>query len=302
MTVSAPSRPAAPRPGAARAASSRRAARRQPRQGRPVGLVLALAWLGGLALVALLAPWLPFQDPNVADYDAIAALPSANHLLGTDGIGRDQLARAVYGARASLTVAVAAVGLGLTIGMTLGLLAGYFKGKVDAAISALTDIVLAFPTLVFLMVLVSIRGPGMSTLVVGLGIVMVPTFTRLARANTLAWSQREFVKAAQMAGARPFRVLFRDVAPNVMPAVLSYAVVVVSVAIVSEGSLSFLGFGLQAPTPSWGGMIAEGRGRLATDPFVIFLPALFLLLTVASFNHLGDQLRARSPRRMEIQL
>jgi peptide/nickel transport system permease protein len=268
----------------------------------PWGMLLAAGWIGSLALLAIFAPLLPLQDPNVADYDAIAALPSSDHWLGTDGIGRDHLSRAVYGARASLTVAIAAVGLGLSVGLFLGLVAGYFRGWVDAAVSALTDVVLAFPTLVFLMVLVSVRGPGISTLVVGLGVVMVPTFTRLARANTLAWSQREFVRAAEMAGARPFRVLLRDIAPNVMPAVLSYAVVVVSVAIVSEGSLSFLGFGLQSPTPSWGGMIAEGRSRLATDPFVIALPALFLFFTVASFNHLGDRLRGRGPQRMEIQL
>lgn len=270
--------------------------------GRRIGLVVAVAWIVGLTVLAYAAPLLPIQSPIVPDTDAIAAGPSAAHWLGTDTYGRDVLSRLIYGARSSLTVGFAAVVLGMTIGLMFGLIAGYFKGWADSVISAITDLVLAFPSIVLLMVLVAVRGPGLTTLVFGLGLTMIPTFTRLARANAMAWSRRDFVRAAEMAGARPFRVLMRDIAPNVLPSVLSYAVVVISVVIVGEGALSFLGFGIPAPTPSWGSMIAQSRSRLTTDPMMVAIPAITLFITVAAFNLIGDHLRSRGPKRTEVVL
>lgn len=262
--------------------------------GIPLLVKVAATWSVLICLLALLTPWLPIDNPNVPDYDYIAGGPSAAHWLGTDELGRDIFSRIIFGARASLTVGFVAALLGLTVGMTLGLLAGFFRGWVDAVISTVVDVVLSFPALIFIMVLVSVRGPSPQILILGLGGVMVPTFTRLARANTMAWSQREFVTAATALGSRRLRTLFREIFPNVLPSLLAYAFVVVAVVMVAEGSTSFLGFGLQPPTPSWGSMIATGRQLLAYAPHVVAFPAATLLLTVWSFNLVGDYLRGRT--------
>ncbi|MFD0661783.1 ABC transporter permease [Thermocatellispora tengchongensis] len=263
---------------------------------------LSAAWIGLVALSALLAPLLPLPDPTVPDYEHIASGPVTGHLLGTDQLGRDMLARLIHGARASLQVGLVAVLLGLSAGMLLGLLAGYLRGWVDAVISAVVDLVLAFPALVFIMVLVAVRGATATVLIIGLGSVFVPTFTRLARANTLMWSKREFVLASRVLGSGRLRTLAREVFPNVLPSVLAYAFVVVAVVMVAEGSLSFLGFGLQPPTPSWGSMIAGGRQLLSSSPHIVALPALVLLLTVLSFNVIGDRLRNKTSGRSEVSL
>lgn len=275
---------------------------RLPMRRRPWGIWLSAVWITLVALSALLAPLLPLQDPTVPDYDHIASGPVAGHLLGTDQLGRDMLARLVYGARASLQVGLVAVLLGLSVGMVLGLLAGYFRGWIDAVISAFVDLVLAFPALVFIMVLVAVRGATPAVLIIGLGSVFVPTFTRLARANTLMWSKREFVMASRVLGSSRLRTLAREVFPNVLPSVLAYAFVVAAVVMVAEGSLSFLGFGLQPPTPSWGSMIAGGRQLLADSPHIVGFPALTLLLTVLSFNVIGDRLSNKTSGRSEVSL
>lgn len=272
------------------------------RRGVPALVWVAAGWAALVGLLALLAPVLPLQDPNTPDYAFIAAPPSPEHLLGTDQLGRDMLSRIIWGAQASLQVGFVAVALGLTVGLTLGLLAGYYRGWVDAVISVLVDIVLAFPSLIFIMVLVAIRGASAPVLIFGLGAIMVPTFTRLARANTLVWAQREFVMAATVLGSRRPRTLVREVLPNVLPSVLAYAFVVVAVVMVAEGSLSFLGFGIQPPTASWGSMIAGGRQSLYNAPHIVAFPSIALLLTVLSFNFVGDYMRSRTAGRTDVTL
>lgn len=268
----------------------------------PVVVWIAIVWASLVVLAAILAPILPLPDPNTADYAHIAATPMEGHLLGTDQLGRDILSRIVWGAQASLQIGFVAVALGMTVGLALGLLAGYYRGWVDALISIVVDIVLAFPALIFIIVLVAVYGPSAQILILGLGAIMVPTFTRLARANTLVWSQREFVMAATVLGSRRLRTLWREILPNVLPGVLSYAFLVVAVVMVAEGSLSFLGFGIQPPASSWGSMIAGGRQSLYNAPHIVAFPSIALLVTVMSFNFIGDYLRGRTPGRTEVTL
>lgn len=260
------------------------------------------AWGVLVIVLAVLAPVLPLAAPDLPDYTAVSQAPGGAHLLGTDEYGRDILSRLIWGAQASLQVGFVSVVLGLTVGLVLGMLAGYYRGWVDTVISLVVDVVLAFPALIFIIVLVAIRGPSKEILVIGLGVVMVPTFTRLARANTLVWSKREFVAAATVLGSRRSRTLFREVFPNVLPGLLAYAFTVVAVVMVAEGSLSFLGFGIQPPEASWGTMIAGGRGSLYNAPWIVGFPALALLLTVLSFNFFGDYLRGRTAGRTEVTL
>lgn len=272
------------------------------RTGLPVVVWIAIVWAAVVVLAAIFAPILPVADPNSPDYDNIAAGPMEGHPLGTDQLGRDILSRLIWGAQASLQIGFVAVALGMTVGLALGLLAGYYGGTIDAAISILVDIVLAFPAIVFIIVLVAIYGSGAGILIIGLGAIMVPTFTRLARANTLVWSQREFVMAATVLGSRRLRTLAKEILPNVLPGVLSYAFLVVAVVMVAEGALSFLGFGIQPPASSWGSMIAGGRQSLYNAPHIVAIPSIVLLMTVMAFNFIGDYLRGRTPGRTEVTL
>lgn len=283
-------------------AAAAAAHKRRSRRRIPIPIWCAIVWILVVVLAAVLAPVLPLPDPNVPDYEHISSGPVAGHPLGTDQLGRDILSRLVWGAQASLQVGIVAVVLGMTVGLALGLIAGYYRGWVDAVISVLVDIVLAFPALIFIIVLVAIYGAGAGVLIVGLGAIMIPTFTRLARANTMVWAQREFVMAATVLGAKRGRTLWREILPNVLPGVLSYSFLVVAVVMVAEGSLSFLGFGIQPPTASWGGMIAGGRQSLYTAPHIVAIPSVVLLLTVMSFNFIGDFLRGGAKGKTEVTL
>lgn len=272
------------------------------RAGRPgVGAWLAIGWLAMVTLGAVLAPFLPLDDPNVSG-DFARQGPSAEHLFGTDGIARDVLSRTVHGGRSSLLIGVTSVAIGLAVGGALGLVAGYCRGKVEHLLVALFDAMLAVPALVLALALVAVLASGdnvtsgrRALVVVGaLAIVAVPILGRITRANTLVWAQREFVLAARAAGAGNARIMVREVLPNVAPAMLSIALLGVAVAIVAEGGLSLLGVGVALPTPSWGNIIAEGRGMLNVGaPHIVIAPAAFTFLTVLALNYLGDVVRAR---------
>jgi peptide/nickel transport system permease protein len=261
---------------------------------------LAIGWLAFVVLAALLAPVLPIDDPE-ALAEGSNLPPSANHWFGTDGSGRDVFARVIWGGRASLTVGVSAVAIGMLVGGALGLVAGYFRGAGETILTTLFDAMLAFPQLVLALALVAVFATGenvsptrrLIVLIVALGIVAIPILGRITRANTLVWSQREFVTAARSIGAKSSRVLVREVLPNVVPAMFSIGLLGVAVAIVAEGGLSLLGVGVQLPTPSWGNMIAEGRSNFQAALHVILFPTLFIFLTVLALNHLGDVVRAR---------
>ena len=270
---------------------ARAEARRRVRLGAqfwaPVG------WLLAVELCAALAPWLGLQDPAEIDFMAPQAPPSATHLLGTDALGRDLLARIVYGARVSLTVGFSAPAVGMVFGMMLGMIAGYYRGRLEAVIVAAIDTLLAIPGLVVLLLFSLIFGGSLMNVSIGLGILFIPVFTRISRANTLNFANREFVLAARAMGARDRRILAYEIFPNVVLPVLAFALVAVAAAIVIEGALSFLGLSVPSPNPSWGGAIAEGREHLEEAPHISVIPAAVMFLTVLSFNLVGDTLRPR---------
>ncbi|BCB82865.1 ABC transporter permease [Phytohabitans suffuscus] len=269
------------------------------RRRRDIGAAFGLVWIALVVLAAITADWLPLRDPSEVT-DAFSAPPSGDYLLGTDAIGRDVLSRIVHGARISMAVAIGATSIALVIGVSLGMLAGYFRGAVDSVISLFVNFMLAFPPLIFLIALVTALQPGLVTLVVALALLGVPNFARVARANTIAFADREFVTAAKALGARPLRILTRELLVNVMLPVMSLALVVMATLVVAEGSLSFLGVGIPPPAPSWGGMLAAGRESLSEHPLLVLIPALFFFLTVFAFNRLGDWARGRVGRESSI--
>ncbi|HEX4817081.1 MAG TPA: dipeptide/oligopeptide/nickel ABC transporter permease/ATP-binding protein, partial [Nonomuraea sp.] len=257
-----------------------------------LGFWVAVAWIGLVLLAALLADLLP-----LARYDETLAGPpqsgpSAAHPFGTDGLGRDVLSRVIHGARVSLGVGIGAVLLGLGVGAPLGVLAGYRRKAADAVIMAVNDVAQAFPALVFALAVVAFAGANLRNVIIVLGVLGVPSWVRLIRGATLTYAEREFVLAARVLGAPDRRILWREVVPNVAVPAMSYAFIGMAVAIVAEGSLAFLGLSVQAPTPTWGGLINEGRTLMETAPHVVLAPSVVMFLTVLSFNLVGDRLRS----------
>ena len=264
------------------------------RRGRKPGVLLlvAIGWIALIVLAAALADLLPIPSPTDMDMLARRALPSAQHLLGTDQLGRDELARLIYGARISLTVGLLAPVIGVTVGGCLGMLAGYFRGRLETLTVAGVDVLLAFPPLVFALAVTAYLGQSILNLTLVIGVLGIPAFTRVARAVTLSLSEREFVTAARALGATHTRILLRELLPNVALPLLAFFLLGVAVTIVVEGALSFLGLGVPPPAPSWGSMIGEGRESLDLAPWLAFLPAGFMFATVLAFNIVGDTLRA----------
>jgi peptide/nickel transport system permease protein len=264
------------------------------RRGRKPGVLLlvAIGWIALIVLAAALADFLPIPSSTDMDMLARRALPSSQHLLGTDQLGRDELARLIYGARISLTVGLLAPVIGVTVGGCLGMLAGYFRGRLETLTVAGVDVLLAFPPLVFALAVTAYLGQSILNLTLVIGVLGIPAFTRVARAVTLSLSEREFVTAARALGATHTRILLRELLPNVALPLLAFFLLGVAVTIVVEGALSFLGLGVPPPAPSWGSMIGEGRESLDLAPWLAFLPAVFMFLTVLAFNIVGDTLRA----------
>lgn len=248
---------------------------------------------------------LPLQDPNLQTNNfnpdtgefgtgTPVERPSADHWLGTDALARDTFARLVHGAWVSLVVAVVAAAFGVIVGGFLGSLVGFVRGKTETITMSLIDVILAFPALVLLLALVSIfevRDLFVISLVIG--VLSVPAYTRVARANSLAISNREFVAAARAIGTKPRKILFREIIPNVLPTLLSYAMVAAAFVVVVEGSLSFLGLSVQLPTSTWGNMINQARRDLKVDATQVLWPSLALSLTVLALNQVGDFFQKR---------
>jgi peptide/nickel transport system permease protein len=255
------------------------------------GFWVSAAWVALVVLAALLAGLLPLQDPTAIGDNAPRLGPTAGHLLGTDELGRDLLARVVFGARTSLTVGFATIAFGLALGGAVGLMAGYYGGRLDAALNGLSTVLLAFPALIFLLTVVTFLGQNLTDVVLTLGVLSVAPIARIIRANTLVYANREFVLAARALGARSHRILLREILPNVLPSALAFSLVAIAVVIVAEGALSFLGLSVRPPTPTWGGMIAEGGQVLAQDPLVALWPSLAMFLTVLALNFAGDRLQ-----------
>lgn len=262
---------------------------------------LAIGWLVGLLVLTIIAPWIGIPDPTKVFDELARQGPSAGHLLGGDAIGRDLLARIIYGTRASYIVGFGAVAFGLFLGGLLGLVVGFFRGRVDAIVTPLMTVLLAIPQFVLALSLVTVMASDdkvtatrrLAVVVLGLGLVSIPILGRITRATTLSWSEREFVLASRAMGARSWRIMFREVLPNVIPAMLSIALLGVGIAIVAEGGLSLFGVGVQLPTPSWGNIIAENKNALKTAPQIILFTSIVLFLTVLALNYLGDVVRER---------
>lgn len=256
----------------------------------------AVVWIVVIVLAAIFAGLLPLPDvgkpvgkPRMAPFtewgDGLA--------LGTDNFGRSNLSRIVYGARASLLIGMAATFIGLIVGGFIGLASGYLKGWTDRGASFATDTLLAFPPLVLLLTITAVLQPKATTVLIGLSILVIPTFIRLERAAAMSWAQRPFVVAARSYGTKELRIAVRHVLPNSALTLITFIPTVVAATIVAEGSLSFLGLGIPSPTPSWGGMIAEGKSALRNAPSVVFVPAVVVFLSVLAFNVLGEHVRAR---------
>jgi len=251
----------------------------------------AIVWMVLVFAAAALAGVLPFS-PTDMDMLERRAAPSALHWLGNDGLGRDELARLIYGARISLTVGLCAPVIGLSIGGALGMLAGYFRGRFESLVVGSMDVLLAFPPLILALAVTAYLGQSLLNLTCILGVLGIPAFMRVARAATLTLARREFVIAAQALGATHARILLRELLPNVFLPLFAFFLLGVAVTIVVEGALSFLGLGVPPPVSSWGSMIGEGRESLEMAPRLAFIPAVTMFLTVLSFNLVGDTLRA----------
>ncbi len=262
--------------------------------GRRLGamFVCAVAWIALIGLAAIFANLLPLHSPTDMDFLGKRAMPDAEHWLGNDQLGRDVFSRLIYGARISLTVGLLAPVIGVLVGGCLGMLAGYFRGPLETLTVGGVDVLLAFPPLVFALALTTYLGQSVLNLTLVIGILGIPAFTRVARATTLSLAEREFVIAARALGATHARILLREILPNVALPLTAFFLLVVAVTIVVEGALSFLGLGVPPPAPSWGSMIGEGRESLDVAPWLAFLPAAVMFLTVLSFNIVGDSLRA----------
>ncbi|NKY59100.1 ABC transporter permease [Nocardia flavorosea] len=267
---------------------------------RSILVYLSYAWLFMMIAAAIFADLLPLASYSipVGPPRQPPQLGSLDLLAGTDNLGRSMLSRCVYGAQVSLLIGTVATLIGSALGSSIGMLGGYFQKRTDAGIRLLSDTMLAFPPLILLMALTAVFAPGLGTLMAGLSLIIIPSFLRLARANTLTWTAREFVLAARNMGAGHGRILGREILPNVLPPLLAYLPIVMAALIVAEGSLSFLGLGIPPPTPSWGGMISDGKDSLATAPHLVFVPAAVIFCTVFALNQAGDHLRGRFDRTM----
>jgi peptide/nickel transport system permease protein len=266
---------------------------RSPARWRRLGISfwLPAAWLALVTVVAVLAPVLHLTDPNLQDLANRGGSPGADHLLGTDGLGRDMLSRLVWGARISLTVGYASTVLGMALGTLLGMAAGYVRGRLEAVIVATMDALLAFPALVLILAITTFAGHDLRIIVGVIGFLGIPAFARVARANTLALAQREFVLAARAMGAGEVRILGLEILPNIVAPVLTFGLLAVAVAMLAEGALAFLGLSVPPPNASWGAMIAEGRGDLDTWPQTSLIPAAVFFLTIFALNLAADRLR-----------
>lgn len=259
--------------------------------------VAGLSIILGVFMIAVLAPVISPHNPLEINIGIRLKPPSLAHPLGTDALGRDILSRIFWGSRVSLLVGAISVGIGLTIGVPLGLISGYYMGKIDYLISRAADVLLSFPSLILALAISAALGVSIVNAMIAVGIVMAPGFTRLARSVVLSIRENEYIQAAKAVGARDSAIILRHVLPNSLAPVVVQATISLAFAIIIEASLSFLGLGVQPPTPSWGSMISDGRAYLRTAPWISTFSGLAIMITVLSLNLFGDGLRdALDPR------
>jgi len=268
-----------------------------------IGFWLSAVWLVVVLFLTLLAPYLPFVDEPGAFPDFSvepAAGPSGSHWFGVNDNGDDVFSQVVNGGRVSLFIAFSVVILGFISGGIVGMVAGFFRGRVDRVISAVIDVLLAFPALVLALAMIAIFAsdgttvrPNMPVVIGSLSILSVAPLARITRGITLAFSEREFVTAARTLGASNGRILRREILPNVIPPMAVFSLTVIAVVIVAEGALAFLGLSVGAPNQTWGKLINEGRPELETAPHITFFPAGVMFLTILALNYIGDILQSK---------
>ncbi len=250
------------------------------------------------AALAVFAPFIAPSDPNQIDIKNILSAPTPEHLLGTDQLGRDLFSRMVYGSRISLSIGFIAVGIATFIGIALGSIAGYYGGKLDSLIMRFIDIMLCFPTFFLILAVIALLEPSIFNIMAVIGLTSWMGVARLIRAEILSLKEREFIEAARACGAGDFRIVSRHLIPNAIAPVLVSATLGVAAAILVESALSFLGIGVQPPTPSWGNILIDGKATLGVAWWLTLFPGLAILLTVLGYNLLGEGLRdALGPKR-----
>lgn len=257
------------------------------------GLVILLS----VVILAVFGPSVLTHNPNTMDFTAQFARPSLQHPFGTDDFGRDIFTRVAYGARVSLQVGVISVGLAATVGSLLGLLAGYSNRFIDEIVMRSMDVLYAFPAILLAIAVMAALGKGVGNAMIAIGVVYIPIFARIARAAVLSVRNEEFVQAARALGAGHRRIMFQHILPNILSPIIVETSLSLAFAILAEASLSYFGLGTQPPDPSWGRMLAEGRSFLRQSIWMGLFPGLAIMMTVMSFNFLGDGLRdALDPR------
>jgi len=251
---------------------------------------IAGAWLAALAFMAVFAPLLTSYQYDVQNLKGAFAPPSSHHWLGTDEFGRDLLTRIMYGARTSLSVSAIAIGISVLAGMILGASAGFFGGRFDRAVMVVVDLTWSFPEILVALILVAIIGPGVTGVMVAIGVAYLAQFTRLTRAQIMAIKSETYIEASRSLGASDSYIVFRHLIPNALAPVLVSAMLATGDAIILEATLGFFGLGAQPPTPSWGGMMSSGTAQLFKAPWIILFPGLAVAITVIAINLYGDAL------------
>jgi peptide/nickel transport system permease protein len=264
-----------------------------------VPALIAAALLAALVLTAIFGPLAVPYKPNAVDLDNLKQPPSMKHLFGTDSKGRDILSRVVSGARISLAVGIAASFFSLCIGVAFGLIAGYFGGKVDTILLQVFDIFLAFPSLLFAIGISAVMPPGLTSAMLAITLVGWAGFARMVRGITLSLKEQTYVEASRAIGASSVRILWRHILPNALPLILVAGSLRVGGFILLEAALSFLGLGVQPPTPTWGSMISLNRAYINSAPWMVIFPGLAISVTVIAFNILGDYLRDKLDPRFQ---
>ena len=252
---------------------------------------MGMIGIGLIIIMALFAPWIAQYDVAKMHARSRLAAPSASFWFGTDNFGRDVFSRIVYGARVSLLVGIVAVGIAAGFGYLLGMIAGFFEGRIESVIMMLMDVIFAFPSILLALFIVSALGTSIVNTMIAIGIVNIPVFCRTVRASVKTVKSTDYIANARSIGLKKMAILFRHVTPNVMAPFTVQATLALSGAILTEASMSFLGLGIQPPNPSWGSMLSDARKYMENAPWLVIFPALFIILTILSFNLLGDALR-----------
>lgn len=252
-----------------------------------------------LLVVSIFAPWIAPYDPGAIDLKQVLAPPSAQHWFGTDQLGRDVLSRMIWGARISLKVGFVATGLAILIGMLLGAVAGYYGGWIDTLIMRFVDIMLCFPTFFLILAVIAFLEPSIWNIMLVIGLTGWMGVTRLVRADFISLRERDFVRAARAIGAGDARIIFLHILPNALASILVAATLGIAGAILTESALSFLGIGVQPPTPSWGNILTAGKDNIDIAWWLSLYPGLAILITVVGYNLLGEGIRDASDPRLK---